>query len=170
VRLPGIPGPRSVLAAGERTVQLADDLLAVVPRVTALLGAAERLLRDADDVIARIDATREAADDVVARLEATGVTATRLVEHLDRLQPSLEALEPTLARLAETTDPREVDALVGLIDRLPVLAEQVERDVVPIMRTLSSVSPDLHELLDVSRELNDMLAKVPGMSRIRRRG
>jgi ABC-type transporter Mla subunit MlaD len=164
-------------------VQLVDDLVAVVPRITALLAVAERLLRDADGVIARIgatldaadgmvariEATRERADSVVAGLEATGTTATRLVEHLNRLQPSLDALEPTLARFAETTDPREVDALVSLIDRLPLLAEQVERDVVPIMRTLTSVSPDLHELLEVSRELNEMLARLPGMHRLRRR-
>jgi hypothetical protein len=39
----------------------------------------------------------------------------------------------------------------------------------PVMRTLQSVAPDLHELLSVSRELNEMLAKVPGISRIRNR-
>jgi len=37
------------------------------------------------------------------------------------------------------------------------------------MRTLTSVAPDLHELLDVSRDLNEMLAKVPGLSRLRNR-
>jgi hypothetical protein len=194
VRLPGVPGPRDVLAAGERAVGLVDGLLATVPRISALLDAAERLLDEARDVIARVDETRAAADVAIARADAivagtalvvdgirtatTGadalvVAATaaqiRLVELLDGLEPSLTALQPTLQRLAETTDPREVDALVGLVDRLPVLAEQVERDVVPVMQALSSVAPDLHDLLDTSRELNEMLAKVPGISRLRGR-
>jgi hypothetical protein len=184
VRLPGVPGPRDVLAAGERAVELVDGLLATVPRISALLDAAERLLDEARDVIARVDETRAAADVAIARADATVagtalgadalvVAATaaqvRLVELLDGLEPSLTGLQPTLQRLAETTDPREVDALVGLVDRLPVLAEQVERDVVPVMQALSSVAPDLHDLLDASRELNEMLAKVPGISRLRGR-
>lgn len=194
MRLPGVPGPRDVLAAGERAVELVDGLLATVPRISALLDAAELLLDEARDVIARVDETRAAADDVIGRLDATvagsalavdGIrTATtsadtlvvvaaaaqaRLVELLDRLGPSLTSLQPTLERLAETTDPREVDALVGLVDRLPVLAEQVQRDVVPVMQALSSVAPDLHDLLDTARELNEMFAKVPGISRLRGR-
>jgi hypothetical protein len=31
------------------------------------------------------------------------------------------------------------------------------------------VAPDLHDLLDVSRELNDMLAGLPGIGRIKKR-
>jgi hypothetical protein len=194
VRLPGVPGPRDVLAAGERAVELVDGLLATVPRISALLDAAERLLDEARDVLARFDETRTTADVLVARADVTvagtgvvvdGIQAAttgadalvvaataaqvRLVELLDRLEPSLTRLQPTLERLAETTDPREVDALVGLVDRLPMLAEQVERDVVPVMQALSSVAPDLHDLLDTSRERNEMLAKVPGISRLRGR-
>jgi hypothetical protein len=163
MRIPGVPGPRDLFAAGERAVALVDDLVAAVPRVTALLDAAEALVTDARGVIGRIEA---AADDADALLVAFTATQLRIVEILDRMQPPLAALQPTLERLAETTDPSEVDALVGLVDRLPALAEQVERDVVPIMRTLGTVAPDLHELLDTSRELNEMLAKVPGLSRL----
>ena len=32
-----------------------------------------------------------------------------------------------------------------------------------------SVAPDLHELLDVSRELNEILGKIPGIGRLKRR-
>jgi ABC-type transporter Mla subunit MlaD len=180
VRFPGIPGPRDLLALGERAGELLEQLVGAVPRLAALLQAAERVVADIGDLVAGIDETLGAADAVIARAAAATTSAdalllaaaaaeARLADLLDRLDPSLTALQPTLARLAETTDPREVDALVSLIDRLPVLAEQVERDVVPVMRTLSSVSPDLHDLLDVSRELNEMLAKLPGMRRIRKR-
>jgi hypothetical protein len=168
-----------------------DQLVGLVPRLTALLDHAERLLALAEDVLEGIDATRESADAVVVRIEeaadranlaldrvdsstrsadalllAATESQARLVELLDAVEPSLMRLQPTLERLAETTDPREVDAIVELVDRLPLLAEQVERDVVPVMRTLGTVAPDLHDLLNVSRELNEMLAKVPGLSRL----
>jgi hypothetical protein len=152
VRFPRVPGPRDVLTVAERTGDLVEQLIGTLPRVMALLDAAERIVVDLDALVV-----------------AAAATEARLGDLLDRLEPSLTALQPTLARLAETTDPREVDALVSLVDRMPVLAEQVERDVVPVMRTLGSVSPDLHDLLETSRELNDMLAKLPGMGRIKRR-
>ncbi len=48
-------------------------------------------------------------------------------------------------------------------------AAKMETDVIPILESLTSVAPDLHDLLDVSRELNEMLAKLPGMGAIKRR-
>jgi ABC-type transporter Mla subunit MlaD len=152
MRLPPIPGPRDV-------VQLVD-------RVTGLLTAAEQLLVDAGELIARIERTRASADDVVARTEST---VTRADDLIGRLEPSLTRLQPTLERLAETTDPREVDAMVSLVDQLPLVAAKMETDIIPVLHTLTSVSPDLHDLLDVSRELNEMLAKLPGMGRIKKR-
>jgi hypothetical protein len=56
-----------------------------------------------------------------------------------------------------------------LIDHLPTVTLQVERDVLPVMASLGSVAPDLHELLDVSRELNEILGKIPGIGRLKRR-
>lgn len=166
MRLPTVPGP--------------GDLLALVNRLSALPGQLERLVTDVRGLLERIEATRAGADDVVARIDETRGRAdrliadsekplTRLVGLLDSLEPSLTALQPTLERLADTTDPREVDALVRLVDQLPQLATQVERDVLPVLTTLGSVAPDLHDLLDVSRELNEMLSKLPGMGRIKRR-
>jgi ABC-type transporter Mla subunit MlaD len=190
----GVPGPRDLLAMMERAGALLDQLVGAVPRLTALLDTAEGVVADIGELVRSIDLTRVAADGLVARADVavTEATATvaridtattsadallltlaaaqaRIVQLLDGMEPSLRALQPTLDRLAETTDPREVDALVELIDRLPALAEQVERDVVPVMRTLGTVAPDLHELLDTSRELNEMLAKLPGIGRIRKR-
>jgi ABC-type transporter Mla subunit MlaD len=152
MRLPPIPGPRDV-------VQLID-------RVTGLLASAEQLVSDAGELIARIEQTRSAADDVVAR---TDTTVTRADDLIGQLEPSLTQLQPTLERLAETTEPHEVDALVALVDQLPLLAAKLETDVIPVLNTLTSVAPDLHDLLDVSRELNEMLAKLPGMGIIKKR-
>jgi hypothetical protein len=94
---------------------------------------------------------------------------TRADDLVGRLEPSLTRLQPTLERLAETTDPHEVDAMVALVDQLPLLAAKLETDVIPVLHTLTSVAPDLHDLLDVSRELNEMLAKLPGMGRLKKK-
>jgi uncharacterized protein YoxC len=165
MRLPSVPGPRDVLALVDRGSDAVEQLLAAVPRMVSLLDRAERLLADVDALVARIEVTRRSADDMVGRTEEP---MGRLVVLLDALEPSLKTLEPTLERLADTTAPAEIDALVTLVDRLPLLVSQLERDVFPIMATLATVSPDLHDLLDVSRALNEMLAKLPGMGRIKR--
>ncbi|HSE07724.1 MAG TPA: hypothetical protein VLB29_03575 [Nocardioidaceae bacterium] len=179
MRLP-ILGPRDTVRLLERGVEAADTLLGAVPRLVTLIAEAEVLLEKTSALIDRIEGTREAADAVVHRTaevvtraetlaERTDPLTVRLGRLLDSTEPSLVKLQPTLERLAETTDPREVDALVLLVDHLPVLATKMETDVIPIMDSLSTVAPDLHELLDVSRELNEMLAKVPGLGRVLKR-
>ncbi|SDC40839.1 hypothetical protein [Nocardioides lianchengensis] len=152
--------PISVL---DQTVRQALGLL---PRATALVSGAEALLADVRRLLDRIEATRADAGFVIAAVDETRERVDLL---LGSVQGPVERLLPLLERLAETTDPREVDAMVDLIDRLPVIADAVQADVIPMLRTLSSVAPDLHDLLDVSRELNEMLAKLPGMGRIKRK-
>jgi DNA repair ATPase RecN len=148
--------------------------------VVSLLDDAEGLLRRVGGLVDDIENTRAAADGVVERTDATVGRAEelltsvaplneRLTALLDRLEPPLARLQPTLERLAETTDPHEVDAMVELIDHLPALAHKMEVDIVPVLDSLSTVAPDLHDLLDVSRELNEMLGQIPGMSRMKRR-
>lgn len=193
MRIP-VPGPRDVWQLLERSGDAVEQLLGAVPRLVSLLDDAERLVTRAGRLVDDIDATRVAADAVVARTDETVARADatlgstgpvvrrseellavleplneRLVTLLDALEPSLTRLQPVLERLAETTSPHEVDALVELIDHLPALARRMEVDIIPVLDSLSSVAPDLHDLLDVSRELNEMLAKIPGMGRVKDR-
>jgi hypothetical protein len=193
MRLP-VPGPRDVLHLVERGAEAVDALLDAVPRAVLLLDQAEGLVGRASELLAAVDATRASADAVVRRTDAvvtraervltrsetlvegaevavaqTAVLTGRVRELLDVTEPSLVRLQPTLERLAETTHPAEVDALVTLVDHLPLLAEQMENEIVPIMESMGSVGPDIHDLLDLTRELNGMLASVPGLGRIKRR-
>ena len=186
MRLP-VPGPRDVLAALERGGDQIEALIGAVPRVLALLDVAEGLLDRASTAVDRVSLVVDnAAAEVVrvgavvdaAALEVRRVASVvdgadaqvaRAVVLLDSLEPSLLKLEPTLRTLADTTHPEEVAALVTLVDHLPALTEQVERDLLPVLTTLGSVAPDLHELLNVSRELNEILGKIPGVGRLKRR-
>ena len=172
MRLP-VPGPRDLLGVLERRVDQVEALLGAVPRVLRLLDQADGLVGQVDRLLTRIGTVTEDAASVVRRVDAvvdrTDPLITRLTILLDGLEPSLTTLQPTLERLAETTDPDEVAALVRMVDHLPELTARLEQDVLPIMGTLGSVAPDLHDLLAVSRELNDMLAKLPGFGRIKKR-
>ena len=158
MRLP-VPGPRDVLSALERGGDQVEALLGAVPRALALLDDAERLLVRAWAASERVREVTEAANVVVVRaggvVDDAGAQIGRVTHLVDELEPSLLRLQPTLETLADTTHPDEVRALVQLVDHLPELTARV--------------APDMHDLLTVARELNDMLAKIPGMGRIKRR-
>jgi hypothetical protein len=172
MRLP-VPGPRDVFSALERGGEQVEALMGAIPRALALLDRAETLLEGASSAIARVRTITEDAAGVIERtrgvVDRADVQVARVTELVDAMAPSLLTLQPTLQTLAETTHPDEIAALIRLVDTLPELTQRVEDDVLPVMATLSSVAPDVHDLLTVARELNDMLAKVPGMGRIKRR-
>jgi hypothetical protein len=91
-------------------------------------------------------------------------------ELLATYEPALRALRPTLARLAETFDPHEVEALVALVDRLPKLLDSVDHDVLPLLGRLNDMAPDLHSLLEAVNDLRSAVAGIPGVGRLMRRG
>lgn len=162
MRLP-IPDPRD----------LAASLVGLPERLFGLLDSAEGMLGRVEALLERIETTRLGADAVVRRVDATAADVEPLVARLgallDRLEPPLTTLEPTLRTLADTTSPEEVAALVTMVDHVPELTRRLETELLPIMATMGSVAPDIHDLLDVSRELNEMLGKLPGMGRIKKR-
>jgi ABC-type transporter Mla subunit MlaD len=189
-----LPGPRDLGTLITLVERSSEQVVALLPRATELLGSAGRLLGDATALLDRIETTRVDAQALVERTEVTRSRADELVADLvpttrravallaaleptaerasallESMEPSLLKLQPTLERLAETTDPREVDAMVAMIDQLPLLAAKLETDVIPVLDTLTTVAPDLHDLLDVSKELNLMLGKLPGMGRVKKR-
>lgn len=145
----------------------------VVDAATAEVGRVGGVVDAATTEVARVGTVVDAAAAEIERVDAVvdgaAVQAGRAGGLLDALEPSLTKLQPTLQTLADTTHPDEVAALVTLVDHLPAVTEQFERDILPVLATLGSVAPDLHDLLDVSRELNEILGKIPGLGRIKRR-
>jgi hypothetical protein len=143
-----------------------DAATAEVARVGVVVDAATAEVARVGVVV---DAAATQIERVDTAVDGAAVQAGRAAALIDTLEPPLTALQPTLQTLADTTHPEEVAALVTLIDHLPTVTLQVERDVLPVMASLGSVAPDLHELLDVSRELNEILGKIPGIGRLKRR-
>jgi hypothetical protein len=150
----------------DRVGTVVDDAKVQIDRVGTVVDDAKVQI---DRVGAVADGAQERIDSVGTVVDGAAVQVGRAASLMDVLEPPLTTLQPTLQTLADTTHPDEVAALVQLIDHLPQLTLQVERDVLPVLTTLGSVAPDVHELLNVSRELNEILGKIPGVGRLKRR-
>jgi hypothetical protein len=64
----------------------------------------------------------------------------------------------------------EVQAAIRLVDELPRLSQHLNDDVLPILGTLNRVGPDIHELLDVAKDVRQAIQGIPGFDYLRRRG
>jgi len=175
-----IPGPTDLLKIAGQGYDAADRAIALLPRVVAVLGDVEHLLGRVGAMMNELELTQRRAtalvtrtDDVVSRAEnvlgRTEALTNEFASVLERLVPSLDRLEPVIAQLAATTSPDEAHAVVRLIDTLPSIVDKVQADILPVLDTLGTVAPDLRDLLDVSKEFNEMLGSLPGMGRVKKR-
>lgn len=139
------------------------DVAALLPRMLRAAADVERMLEQVQALVVRIEATRTAAADVIARVDAT---AARVEELVQRFEPPLQQLVPVLDRVADTVTPEQVDVLAR---QLPELAETAQTEALPLLRNMSSVAPDLSDLLEASLALNELLGQLPGMGRAKRR-
>jgi ABC-type transporter Mla subunit MlaD len=194
MRIP-LPGPTAVLGGAAAAAEALETALGLVPRaaeamtrIEALLDRAEKVADQAekvadraDQVVTRADTTTERANAVLSTAELVTRDASRTVDGatgvLDRVdsslvawEPSLRKLAPSLERFAEGLSPAEVTAAITLVDRLPLVLDHLENDVLPMLRTLERVGPDVHELLEVADDLRRVITGLPGIGLLRRRG
>ena len=136
-----------------------------VQRVQGVLGSAEGAVSDTAALLQKVGRTADRTTEVL-------VGAGSLVDDADHLlcvvKGPIEQMMPVLNRLAETLEPHEVDAAVLLIDRLPDVLVLVE-DVLPVMRQLGNVGPELHDLLELVEDLHRVATGLPGRKLLRRR-
>lgn len=168
-----IPGPSALFGAAGKGLDAVEQAVSLVPRLASVVTQVEDIVARVGLVVTDIEETSARALATVGRSEtvvaaAAGLTG-RLAPIVDEFEPSLRKVEPVLRRLAETTDPDEVDALVHVIDLMPQLVDKLTVDILPVIDTLGTVAPDLRDLLDVSKELNEMLGALPGLGRVKRR-
>lgn len=176
-----IPRPSDVLGAAQTVAGLPTDAIRLLSRAGGLLDQAEALLartgrlldrveRTVDGVertVAAADEATRRADAVIAKADATTTSVARLV---DEYAPLAERAAPLARQFVDELSDHEVHAAIKLIDHLPVFTEHMEQDILPILATLDRVGPDLHELLEVTRDLRQAINGVPGFAFFRRRG
>jgi hypothetical protein len=120
--------------------------------------AAQSLLQEAEGLLQRTDALVGSAAKLIARVEPL----------FNEWEPMLGKLQPILARIADTTTAKEVDAVVGLIDALPNIVDKLDSDILPVVDTLATVAPDLRDLLDICKEISELIGSVPGLGRVKK--
>lgn len=171
----------ALIALPGRALGLLDQVELAVGRVNALLDAVAVIAGRADEVATGAAVVVGEADRVARLSGAVAVEARGVVAGAGEVQrsagtlvdayaPTLAVLQPTLAQLADAMKPGEVDAMVGLVDRLPPLLDSVDRDVLPLLGKLNEMAPDLHALLESVDDLRRTVAGLPGIGLLKRRG
>lgn len=147
---------------------------AAIEQATAVAHAAATAVREAEQVataagvvVGETEAIASRAGATVARAEVTAATADEL---LNAYEATLRKGAPMAHRFVEQLTAEEVDAAIRLVDELPKLTNHLSADVLPILATLDRVGPDIHDLLEVTRDLKLAVAGIPGLGLLRRRG
>jgi hypothetical protein len=187
VRLP-IPGPAAVIGGAAAAADAVETAIALVPRaveamtrVEALLDRAERAVDHVERVVdeaaesnVRVRATVDAANIVTRDAGRRVDAASGLIDRLDTMlvtwEPVARKLAPQATRFADSLSEHEIGAAIALIDRMPVVLDHVDTDLLPVLKTLDRVGPDLHELLEVVEDLRRVVTGLPGVGLLRRRG
>ncbi|MBM7492843.1 argininosuccinate lyase [Micromonospora luteifusca] len=158
----------------DRTDQVLTDAEAAVREVAVISAAATTAIDTATEVATAAAVVVAEADRVANRAAATVGTATEAAataaELLAAYEPALRRAAPMAGRFVEELSHEEISAAIHLIDELPKLKEHLTADILPILATLDRVGPDLHDLLDVTRDLKLAVAGIPGLGMLRRRG
>ncbi|MEV6799887.1 hypothetical protein AB0M91_16285 [Micromonospora rifamycinica] len=158
----------------DRATEVATAAAVVVAEAEQVSGAAAGVIagagqvsRAAGVVVAGAEAVAGRAAGTVATAEGAAAVAAEL---LAAYEPALRRGAPMANRFVAELSHEEVVAAIRLVDELPKLKEHLTSDVLPILATLDRVGPDLHDLLDVTRDLKLAVAGIPGLGLLRRRG
>ncbi|RKN30086.1 hypothetical protein [Micromonospora musae] len=151
----------------DRTDHVLETATEVAGSAAVVVGQAEQVARKATTVVTEADAVAARAAAAVTTGAETAATAAEL---MTTYEPALRRAAPMATRFVEQLSHEEVTAAIRLVDELPKLREHLTSDVLPILATLDRVGPDLHDLLEVTRDLKLAVAGIPGLGMLRRRG
>ena len=169
-----LPGPGDVVGALGEVAGLPTRVDALMDRFEAIADRADAALGEAEALLARTCKVLDNADSVQRKARHTVDGAKGVLERSDAMltgwDEPLQRLLPSLRRLAGSISPQEIDAATTLIDRLPALLEHVDSDLLPLLRQLEQVGPDVHEILEVVDDVRRVLSGVPGVGLLRDRG
>ncbi|HEX6355025.1 hypothetical protein [Actinophytocola sp.] len=151
-----VPRPTDVIRWTANTVATAAS---VPGRVVALLSGAESVVARANELVRGTERAIAGAEQAVAHAQRVTAAAE---EQVAATRPMIEFVEEFSAH--------EVQAAIRLVDELPRLAQHLNDDLLPILNTLNRVGPDIHELLDVVKDVRQAILGIPGFDYLRRRG
>jgi len=151
----------------EKVARVVTAAAILVEETQRLTGAAGTAVTDAGAVIGSAETVALKANALVDKAEATAGTADEL---LGIYAPALRRGAPMAHRFVEQLSDEEVNAAIKLIDELPRFTKHMDEDILPILATLDRVGPDIHELLDVTRELRLAVKGIPGLRMLTKRG
>ncbi|MDC3724166.1 hypothetical protein SAMN02745947_04223 [Rhodococcus rhodochrous J3] len=141
------------------TIGVVEEAADAVTRATEIIDSTGGVVRDATVVAA----------DARVVVESAGRSTDAAGELLETYKPLAERAAPLATQFVEEFSPEELRAAIKLIDRLPEITDRVD-SVLPIMATLDTVSPEIHELLLVAKDVRQAIVGVPGFNFLRRRG
>ena len=157
-----------------RTRLVMDAATAAVEEATAVASSAGTVVDSAGAVATRaalvIDETAVVSTTAERLVRQVATTAAEAGDLLDGYAPTLRKAAPLAARFVGELTAEEVTAAIRLIDELPRLRHHLANDVLPLLGKLDQVGPDMHSLLEVTRDLHLAIAGIPGLRMLRRRG
>ena len=163
-----IDSAEGVVARVGATVDTADELVldagTLVERVVPLLDFADSALAPVKPVVEALLVDAEFDPEVARRV------ATRLTEVLVWADKTVSLLEPIAGEVLQSVDPEEIKAVVKFIDHLPALGESLETDIMPVLASMDTVAPEVHQILEVAQQCLEAVAGIPGFQLLRRRG
>jgi ABC-type transporter Mla subunit MlaD len=150
-----------------RVGDVADGAAKVSARAAEVADGAAHVADGANQVVERIVPITGSAEAV---LESVGATSADAQALLEIFQPIGERGAPLLQHFIDEFSVEELHALVRLVDQVPQFTEHMETDIMPVLAKLDQVGPDVHELLDVLKDVRLAIQGVPGFALFRRRG
>jgi hypothetical protein len=151
----------------QRTGTVVDEAAEAVRETRVIAAAAALAVQEASTVASGAAATVATAQRVAERAAVTAAEADGL---LAEFGPTLRKAAPMAQHFVDQLTPEELTAAIRLIDDLPRLRDHLTADVLPLLGTLERVGPDVHALLEVTRDLKLAVAGIPGLRMLRRRG
>ncbi|NYH45336.1 argininosuccinate lyase [Micromonospora jinlongensis] len=158
---------REVAVISAAATTAIDTATEVATAAAVVVADADRVARTAATVVAKAEGVAGRAAVTVGTATEAAATAAEL---LAAYEPALRRAAPMAGRFVEQLSHEEVTAAIRLVDELPKLKQHLTADILPILATLDRVGPDLHDLLDVTRDLKLAVAGIPGLGMLRRRG
>jgi len=161
-----------------RIDQIADDAEKSLARANDAIDAIDLAAARATKSIDRIDAAAGRTDAALLRAETIVAGAQDMMDRstallasyagpLGDLAPAAASMVPALRRIADTVSDTEVDAVVGLIDELPGILDQLRTDIIPL---LHRIGPDVHATMEIVDDVRQIINGLPGAKLFRRRG